>query len=190
LTEKLDEDFVQDTVDAYSDQASIDGRIARTAAEVEGEYYGKLTRVEETVLLVKRLGVNKVGIASCLGLANEAAAFAEVLEVNGIDYIGVTCKVGSQDKIRMGLDEDKKVRPGRFEGMCNPMLQAKVFNKERTDFNIIIGLCAGHDSIFARHSDAPVTTLIVKDRVLAHNPVACLYGMDFYYNRLKKPLKD
>ncbi len=32
---------------------------------------------------------------------------------------------------------------------------------------------------------APVTTLVVKDRVTDHNPVCVLYGQNFYYKRLQ-----
>jgi uncharacterized metal-binding protein len=42
----------------------------------------------------------------------------------------------------------------------------------------------GHDALFTRHSQAPVTTLITKDRVLGHNPAAALYTSNFYYKRL------
>ena len=37
---------------------------------------------------------------------------------------------------------------------------------------MLVGLCVGHDSLFIKYSEAPVTTLVTKDRVLAHNPVA------------------
>ena len=40
--------------------------------------------------------------------------------------------------------------------------------------------------LFAKYSSAPVTTLVVKDRVTGHNPVAVLYGQNFYYKRLQK----
>jgi hypothetical protein len=43
----------------------------------------------------------------------------------------------------------------------------------------------GHDMLFSRHSKAPVTTLVVKDRVTGHNPVSVLYGQNFYYKRLQ-----
>lgn len=52
----------------------------------------------------------------------------------------------------------------------------------KTDLNIAIGLCVGHDALFSKYSDAPVTTLIAKDRVLGHNPVAALYSG--YYKKL------
>jgi uncharacterized metal-binding protein len=37
-----------------------------------------------------------------------------------------------------------------------------------------------------KYSEAPVTTLVTKDRILAHNPVGALYASCFYYNRLLK----
>ena len=37
--------------------------------------------------------------------------------------------------------------------------------------NFLVGLCVGHDSLFIKYSEAPRTTLVTKDRVLAHNPV-------------------
>lgn len=188
MTKKIDVKLVDETVATYKDQGSTDGKLARIAAELEGEFYGKLTRVEETVMFAKRLGAKKVGIASCVGLSNEANAFGKVLQTNDLEYTGVICKIGAKDKREMNLPEDKKITPGVHESMCNPLLQAKVLNDEKTDLNIIIGLCVGHDSVFMRNSEAPVTTLIVKDRVLGHNPAACLYTMDFYYARLKQSL--
>ena len=32
--------------------------------------------------------------------------------------------------------------------------------------NVLIGLCVGHDSLFFRFSEAPVTVLVAKDRVM------------------------
>ena len=53
--------------------------------------------------------------------------------------------------------------------------QAQLLNDAKTELNVICGLCVGHDAIFAKASVAPVTTLIAKDRVLAHNPVGAIY---------------
>ncbi|OPY27009.1 MAG: hypothetical protein A4E27_00631 [Methanobacterium sp. PtaU1.Bin242] len=66
--------------------------------------------------------------------------------------------------------------------MCNPLGQASFLNRENTDLNIIIGLCIGHDLLFTEHSKAPVTTLVVKDRVLAHNPLGAIYSK-YYQNK-------
>ncbi len=66
--------------------------------------------------------------------------------------------------------------------MCNPIGQAAILNAEETELNIIIGLCIGHDILFTEHSDAPVTTLAVKDRVLAHNPLGAVYSRYYLKN--------
>jgi len=39
-----------------------------------------------------------------------------------------------------------------------------------------VGLCLGHDILFTQHSKAPVSTLIVKDRMTGNNPSAALHG--------------
>ena len=76
------------------------------------------------------------------------------------------------------------MQPGNFEAFCNPILQAEILNKAGTELNIIMGLCVGHDTLFIKHSKAPVTYLIVKDRVLCHNPAGALYTTGSYYKRL------
>jgi uncharacterized metal-binding protein len=69
-------------------------------------------------------------------------------------------------------------------------LQARLLNQAGTDLNVVVGLCVGHDSLFIKHSEAPVTTLITKDRVLGHNPAGALYTSGFYYKRLLQEEKE
>ena len=57
---------------------------------------------------------------------------------------------------------------------------------QKTDLNVVVGLCVGHDSLFYKYSEALTTTAVTKDRVLGHNPVAALYTADSYYSKLKK----
>ena len=42
--------------------------------------------------------------------------------------------------------------------------QALLLNGQKTQFNIALGLCVGHDALFCKYSDALVTTLAAKDR--------------------------
>jgi uncharacterized metal-binding protein len=58
-----------------------------------------------------------------------------------------------------------------------------ILNTEKTDLNVILGLCIGHDTVFTKYSEAPVTTLAVKDRVLAHNPLGAIYSA-YHLNKL------
>jgi uncharacterized metal-binding protein len=165
----------------------LDGRLARAAAEVEGKYYGKITRVEEIMAFAHRIGAKKIGIATCLGLIEETRLFAKALRAAGFEPVTMLCKIGSIDKEEIGIPDELKIRPGAFEAACNPILQARNLNAEKTDLNVIVGLCVGHDSLFSRHSEAPVTTLITKDRVLGHNPVAALYTSHSYMKRIFDP---
>ncbi len=160
------------------------GKISKAAAEIEGTYYGKLTRVEEIIAFARRIGAKKIGIATCIGLMNETRTFVKILKAKGLESYSVICKVGSTDKTEVGIPEELKVQKGCHEALCNPVLQARLLNREKTDLNVIVGLCVGHDSIFIKYSKAPVTTLITKDRVLGHNPAAALYTSGFYYRRL------
>lgn len=183
LTSTGDTELVEKTLHHYR-HSRTDRKIALTAASIEGEFYGRATRVEETLLFIKRMGYKKVGVATCIGLLNECNAFAKVARAKGIEVYGVACKVGSHDKTEIGIPEEGKLQPGKFEAFCNPVLQAEILNKAGTDLNIIMGLCVGHDTLFIKHSKAPVTYLIVKDRVLCHNPAGALYTTGSYYKRL------
>jgi uncharacterized metal-binding protein len=159
-------------------------KLSYAAAEIEGTYYGKLTRVEEIIAFAKRIGAKKIGIATCVGLMEETKTFVKILKAKGLDSYSVICKVGAVDKTEVGVPEELKVQKGCHESLCNPIMQAKLLNKRKTDLNVIVGLCVGHDSLFIKYSKAPVTTLITKDRVLGHNPAAALYTSGFYYKRL------
>lgn len=185
LTKSLDQDLLQETLDIYDNDETL-GNIARVSAGIEGDFYGQKTRVEETIEFIKRIGAKKVGIATCVGLIPEARLFAKILDKEGIDYYTVGCKVGAVDKSRIGIPDQQKLNRGcGHESMCNPILQAKLLNEQKTDFNIMIGLCVGHDSLFLKHVEAPTTVLIVKDRVLCHNPVGALYASTGMYSRFK-----
>jgi uncharacterized metal-binding protein len=166
-----------------------DARAAAMAAEVEGRFYSKLTRVEETVEFARRLGAKKIGLATCVGLIEETRLFVRILKANGFEYNAVLCKIGSVDKGDAGIPEELKIMPGSFEAMCNPLLQATLLNRWGADLNVVIGLCVGHDALFCKHSEALVTTMVVKDRVLGHNPVAALYTSGSYYRRIMEPRK-
>ena len=184
LTAHVDPERLKEIKSLYLEDPKI-SKLFHAAAEVEGRYYGKLTRVEETILFARKIGAKKIGIASCMGFINEATAFTKVLQAKGFDdYICVACKAGSIDKPEVGIPDELKVRPGNFEPCCNPILQAQILNDAKTELNVLIGLCVGHDSLFIKYAQAATTVLAVKDRVLVHNPMAALYASGSYYRRL------
>jgi len=141
-------------------------------------------RVQEVCEFAQKMGYHKLGVAFCGGLHTEAKACSKILEAQGFEVVSVICKAGATPKERIGIREEEKVRIGQFETMCSPITQATILNREKTDFNIAVGLCVGHDSLFFRYSEAPCTVLVAKDRVLAHNPAAALYTSGTYYARM------
>jgi len=159
-------------------------RLALESARTEAAGYCRATRVEEIMDFARRIEAHKLGIAHCIGFMREAGLAREIFLAGGFEVYTVCCKVGSINKEKIGLQDGEKIEPGQYEAMCNPVGQAAVLAKAGTQLNVVIGLCVGHDSLFFMHSQAPATVLVVKDRVLGHNPVAALYTSHSYYHRL------
>ena len=145
-------------------------------------------RIIETIEFCKRMGYKHLGLAFCGGLRQEAIIVAKILETNGFQVSSVMCKVACEDKSKLGLGPEDKMSQGH-ESMCNNIDQALILNEQGTEFNIMMGLCVGHDSLFLENSKARCTILAVKDRVTAHAPLQPIHLYDAYYAFLKKPLK-
>jgi uncharacterized metal-binding protein len=144
---------------------------------VRGALMAVRPRIKELIEFAKLVKAKKLGVAFCAGLSDEAARTVAVLEEAGFTVASVRCKCGAIDKTELGVARKYKIGDSaRFEAACNPIVQAWLLNEAGTDINILIGLCVGHDMLFTMHSKAPVTTLIVKDRLLGHNPVIALYS--------------
>jgi uncharacterized metal-binding protein len=159
-------------------------RMTLESARTEAAGYCKATRVEEVMDFARRMGWKRLGIAHCIGLMREARIAHDIFVANGFQCFTACCKMGGIDKEEVGLADADKVCPGGFEAMCNPIGQAAILADAETEFNVVIGLCVGHDSLFFMHSKVPVTVLVAKDRVLGHNPVAALNTWHSYYRRL------
>lgn len=142
-------------------------------------------RIEEILDFIGKMGYQKIGLAFCLGLRSEAMIVERFFSSHGLQMASVICKVGRVPKEELGLTDEDKISVCTFETMCNPILQAQVLNSEKTEFNILLGLCVGHDSLFLKYAEAPCTVLAVKDRVTGHNPLAAVYTLDSYYRALK-----
>ena len=168
---------------------------ARQASIQEGECYANRienpfvleptkTRIVEICEFARRMRYRRLGLAFCVGLAKEAGTVEEILNNFGFEVISVMCKVGRVLKDKIGIKDEEKIMPGIDEAMCNPVFQAKILNDEKTEFNILLGLCVGHDSLFFKHADAYTTVLAVKDRVTGHNPLAAIYLSHSYYMKI------
>ncbi len=183
----MNKEKIQEIYNASLKKYRNDERIrnlALNAARVEGEGYLRWTRIEEVMEFAWKCGFKRLGIAFCIGLRDEAKALMDILRHNEFEVYSVVCKSGSIAKEEIGLKKEEKIRPEKFEVMCNPIAQAEILNKARTELNLILGLCVGHDTLFIMHSKAPVTCIAVKDRVLSHNPLGALYARHYFRKRL------
>lgn len=175
--------------DVYEEAATVyretAGNLACNSARVEAAGYGVWPRVREIMEFSRLAGFTNLGLAFCVGLRREALEVTKIFENNGFTVVSVMCKTGSRPKEELGIQDKEKVHPGRFEAMCNPVAQAMLLNKEQTDLNILLGLCVGHDTLFIKYSNAPITVLAVKDRATGHNPLAAVYAPHYFQSKLK-----
>lgn len=144
-------------------------------------------RIVEICEFAQRMSYTRLGLAFCAGLAKEAAVVEEILQTWGFMVVSAACKAGRTPKAFLGLSKEDTVSYDTRESMCNPVFQAKLMNREKTDFNILLGLCVGHDSLFFKYAEAPVTVLAVKDRATGHNPLAAIYLAHSYFKKVKFP---
>lgn len=157
---------------ALTEKEAYDEKSARE----QGKIIPVRPRIREIAEFAKKIGAKKIGMAFCIGLADEASRAHSILEDHDLEVDSVVCSCGGIDKKDMGIPDEYKIRePSNFESSCNPILQAELLNESGTAFNVLVGLCVGHDMLFTKYSKAPVTTLIVKDRFTGHNPVISLY---------------
>jgi uncharacterized metal-binding protein len=143
------------------------------------------TRIEEIMGFAEKMNYKRLGMAFCIGLSKEAKVVEKLFSSKGFEMVSAVCKVGRISKEHIGVGKDQQIAPDTTEAMCNPVLQAMILNKEKTDLNVLLGLCVGHDSLFFKYTEAPCTVLAVKDRLLGHNPLAAVYNVDSYYRCLK-----
>lgn len=165
------QEIVEQTKTEYSTPEVMDIYLASGRVVTHG--YGSWPRVQEAIEFAKELKLNKIGFASCVALIRELGLIAELFIGAGFEVISAACQIGRVSPEARGVTVDFKDFRGLY---CNPITQARILNNEETQLNFILGLCLGHDILFSRYSKAPVSTLVVKDRVTGHNPVAALYS--------------
>jgi len=191
---KTSEETIKSTIKRYGQNDVIGIYVPATITEKEayetirGVRMAVRPRIKELIEFGKLIHAQKIGIAFCAGMRDEAARISDFLEKSGFAVASVLCKCGGVDKTDLHIAKKYKIGdPLKFEAGCNPVLQAELLNEAGTDINVIVGLCLGHDMLFTMNSKAPVTTLIVKDRLLGHNPVIALYS--YYHKNIVKSQK-
>jgi len=130
---------------------------AYQSALVEALGYCRWTRLREIAEFAERMGYARVGVAHCGDMAREAVLTALYLRDRALEA---------------------RLPPEKYK--CDPLGQAQRFASENTQLNVIAGMCVGHEAIFIRASQAPVTVLVARDERFCHNPAAALYTADSY----------
>lgn len=179
LTKNAPQEQLNSIQSCYMDDEN--NKIMRKAAKIQAETYSEITRVEETIRFAKEMGYQKIGIATCTALLRESQTLTKILRNHGFQVFSACYKVGAIPKSDIDIPNEH-ITQG--PNICNPIMQAEILNNNHTDLNIVMGLCVGHDILFHQHIKSPTTTLVVKDRVLAHNPVAALYTTHSFYKKI------
>jgi uncharacterized metal-binding protein len=120
-------------------------------------------RVEELRNYAKLAGHKRLGIAHCVAVQKEADLLKQTL-LKDFEIFSIDCKCGKIPSGELLGNEARGIS-------CNPAGQASYLVENGTELNIVMGLCVGHDMVFTSKSQAPSTTLIVKDREHKHNPM-------------------
>ncbi|MEW6670053.1 MAG: DUF1847 domain-containing protein [Thermodesulfobacteriota bacterium] len=179
-------EFQKSDIKEFAKQASIQEGCGYADRERGYDHVRPLKpRILEIIEFAERMTYRRLGLAFCIGLRKEAREVEKLLTSKGFEVVSSLCKIGRTSKASLGVRDDQQIRMGTFESMCNPIAQAFVMNEAETDFNVLMGLCVGHDSLFFKYSQAPCTVFAVKDRLLGHNPLAAIYTIDSYYRSIK-----
>lgn len=150
-----------------------------SAQDITFEAERTLCRLSEVIYFCLEMKFRRIGVAYCIDLDEPTRILVNVLRRFFKTY-PVCCKIGG--KI---ISDPEMVTGGRVGQeivspvACNPQGQAMALNAKGTDLNVLVGLCVGTDCVFAKASEAPVTTLFVKDKSLANNPIGAVYS-DYY----------
>jgi uncharacterized metal-binding protein/predicted Fe-Mo cluster-binding NifX family protein len=153
-----------------------DRRMIDSAMDIVCEEDRTLCRLSELIYFCLEMNYRRVGVAFCIDLLEPTEILVGVLR-RFFEVSPVCCKIGGI-RIADPMQQSQMSREEFASGpiACNPRGQAAALNRLDTDVNVIVGLCMGVDCMFAGASAAPVTTLFVKDRSLANNPIGALYS--------------
>jgi uncharacterized metal-binding protein len=154
----------------------VTGRILESTWDVALEEERNLCRLAELVYFALEMGYRRLGVAFCEDLREPASILTSVLR-RFFEVVPVSCKARNQND---GDGDAQRAWPADVvpEGQtpCDPVSVVAALNSRSTDLNVLVGLCVGADCIVNEKSEAPVTTIFVKDKSLANNPIGAVYS--------------
>lgn len=123
-------------------------------------------RIEEILNFARGMNFKRLGIAHCITFSYEAQVLEEYFSKH-FEVYTVDCKYGRITKKEILGGEGQRI-------LCNPVGQADFLNEHKTELNISMGLCVGHDMIFSKQSNGYVTNLFDKDFTNNNNPAKAI----------------
>jgi uncharacterized metal-binding protein/predicted Fe-Mo cluster-binding NifX family protein len=151
-------------------------QLMEVAIDIAAEPERVLCRIAELIYFCVEMHYRHVGLAFCADLLTETETVARLL-ARFVRVTAVSCRLG-------GPWEQQEYETSVS---CNPFAMARALNDAQTELNVIIGLSVGCDMVFARLSQAPITTLFVKDKLLANNPVSAVHSRYVLERILARP---
>lgn len=165
----LKEEMMSGVREQYAEET--DAQIAYESARTRIDATRPMTRLEEAIDFARRSGYRNLGVAFCKMVKKDAEAVTKRLREEGFNVHSVMCRTGAISDELLEREGENFIGKKGYETMCNPIGQAAVLKDAGTEFNIVMGLCVGHDTLFIRHSDTPMTILGVKDRKNGCTPI-------------------
>lgn len=141
-------------------------KIMKASDKLSDMSYNRIELIND---FAKNMNMKRIGIANCIMFSRETDIISNYLSKN-FEVFTVDCKYGK-------LTGDELYNDGGRRILCNPAGQADYLNNKDTDLNISIGLCVGHDMIFAMDSIAPVTSVFTKDFTNNNNPAKAVQSI-------------
>lgn len=158
----LDEELMLDIKTQYIGE--IDSKLSHESAMTHIEATERLSRLDETIDFIRRCGYKNIGIAFCKMSKKDAHIVADRLVKEGFTVNSVVCSIGGISDKMLERENETVFKDKGYSTMCNPIGQATLLETSGTQFNILMGLCVGHDTMFVLHSKTPMTVLSIKDR--------------------------
>jgi uncharacterized metal-binding protein len=93
------------------------GRLHSAAAVIEARHYGRQTRLAEIIKFAQHLGYERIGLAFCIGLAEEARVIEAIL-AKPFEVVSVCCKVCGIDKKQFDLPYVRRVDRDSLRVVC------------------------------------------------------------------------
>lgn len=160
------ESFSKSEVITQYQESGVSEIIKASADLVDNGRAGTLSRINEIAEFSMAMKYKRIGLAYCYGMEKHAKSIEKHLKEKGFNISTVSCSIG-------GIKQSEANSSSCIHKVsCNPLGQAEQLNIENVDLTLIIGICLGHDILLQRTLKMDFTTLVVKDRVNNHNPIA------------------